>query len=97
MSLQLNHDNLHVQIRRNVSLGPLGSLHDQPNPHTGKVGFFLHFRLGLVGWITYWCNGDSALTVDVEVELINIVVRELVVREKTWCVGVCIGSRSVVD
>ena len=30
------------------------------------------FRLGLVGWITYWCNGDSALTVDVVVALINM-------------------------
>ena len=34
----------HVQTRRNVSLG---SLHDQPKPHTGKDGFLLHARLGL--------------------------------------------------
>ena len=37
-----------VQNRRNVVLG---SLHDQPNPRTGKDGFLLHDRLGLVGWI----------------------------------------------
>jgi hypothetical protein len=29
-------------------------------------------RLGLVGWIAYWCNGDSALTVDVVVSLIKM-------------------------
>ena len=35
--------------------------------------------LGLVGWITYWCNGDSALTVDVVVVLINMLdVKEIV-------------------
>ena len=35
--------------------------------------------LGLVGWITYWCNGDSALTVDVVVVFINILdLKELV-------------------
>ncbi len=48
-----------VQNRRNVTLG---SLHDQPKPRTGKDGYLLHVRLGLVGWIVYWCNGDSALT-----------------------------------
>jgi hypothetical protein len=57
-----------VQNRRNVALG---SLHDQPKPPKGKDGFLLHVRLGLVGWISYWCNGDSALTMDVLVELIN--------------------------
>jgi hypothetical protein len=51
-----------VQNRRNVELG---SLQDQPKPHTGKDGFLLHVRLGLVGWIEYWCNGDSALAVNV--------------------------------
>jgi hypothetical protein len=30
-----------------------------------------HTRLGLVGWISYWCLGDSALTVDILVVLIN--------------------------
>ena len=39
----------------------------------------LHDRLGLVGWITYWCIGDSALTVDVVVALINMLdLKELV-------------------
>ncbi len=57
-----------VQNRRNVTLG---SLHDQQKPHTGKDGFLMHVRLGLVGWISYWCNGDSALEVDVLTVLIN--------------------------
>ena len=30
-----------------------------------------HKRLGLVGWIAYWCLGDSALTVDILVVLTN--------------------------
>ncbi len=65
-----------VQNRRNVTLG---SLQDQPKPHTGKDGFLLHVRLGLVGWIAYWCNGDSALAVDVVVVLINMLdLKELV-------------------
>ncbi len=39
----------------------------------------LHDRLGLVGWIPYWCNGDSALEVDVVVALINMIdLKELV-------------------
>ena len=39
----------------------------------------LHVRLGLVGCIAYWCNGDSVLTVDVVVALINMLdVKELV-------------------
>jgi hypothetical protein len=50
-----------VQTRRNVQLG---SLHNQQKPRTGKDGFLHHTRLGLVGWISYWCFGDSALTVD---------------------------------
>jgi hypothetical protein len=33
----------------------------------------------LVGWITYWCNGDSVLSVDVVVVLINMIdLKELV-------------------
>ena len=55
----------HVQNRRNVTLG---SLHDQPKSLTGKDGFLFHDRLGLVGWIVYWCNGDSVLVVDVVVD-----------------------------
>jgi hypothetical protein len=57
-----------VQNRRNVTLG---SLHDHPKTHTDKDVFLLHTRLGLVGWISYWCNGDYALSVDVLVVLIN--------------------------
>jgi hypothetical protein len=30
-----------------------------------------HTRLGLVGWIAYWCLGDSALAVDIVVPLIK--------------------------
>ena len=30
-----------------------------------------HVRLGLVGWISYWCLGDSTLAVHILVELIN--------------------------
>ena len=57
-----------MQNRRNVTLG---SLQDQPKPRTGKDGFLLHVRLGLVGWISYWCFGDSALTVIILVVLIK--------------------------
>ena len=46
----LRRETTRVQNRRNVALG---SLHDQPKPLTGKDGFFLHVRLGLVWWITY--------------------------------------------
>ena len=34
-------------------------------------GFLHHTRLGLVGWIAYWCLGDSALAVDIIVALIK--------------------------
>ena len=65
-----------VQNRRKVALG---SLHDQPKPHTDKDGFLFHGRLGLVGWITYWCNGDSAVAVHVVMSLINMLdLKELV-------------------
>ena len=57
----------------------LGSLHDQPKPHTDKDGFLLHDRLGLVGWIAFWYNGDSALAVEVVVVLIKMLdLKELV-------------------
>ncbi len=39
-----------VQNRRNVQVG---SLENQPKPHTYKDGFLCHSRLGLVGWISY--------------------------------------------
>ena len=50
-----------VQNRRNVQVGS----HDnqQKPPRTGKDGFLHHTRLGLVGWIAYWCCGDAALAV----------------------------------
>jgi hypothetical protein len=57
-----------VQNRRNVQLG---SLHHQQKPRTGKDGFLHHTRLGLVGWISYWCFGDSDLAVDMLVALIK--------------------------
>jgi hypothetical protein len=46
-----------VQNRRNVQVG---SRDNQQKPRTGKDGFLHHARLGLVGWISYWCFGDSA-------------------------------------
>jgi hypothetical protein len=45
-----------VQNRRNVELG---SLHNQQKPRIDKDGFLYHTRLGLVGWISYWCSGVS--------------------------------------
>jgi hypothetical protein len=47
-----------VQNRRNVQFG---SRDNQQKPHTGKDGFLHHTRLGLVGWISYWCCGDSGI------------------------------------
>jgi hypothetical protein len=44
---------------------------NQAKPHTGTDGVLHHTRLGLVGWISYWCLGDSALAVDILVVLIN--------------------------
>ena len=61
-----------VQNRRNVTLG---SLHDQPKTRTRKDGFLLHVRLGLVGWISYWYFGDSALVVIILVALIKTLAR----------------------
>jgi hypothetical protein len=46
-----------VQNRRNVQVG---SRDNQQKPRTGKDGFLHHSRLGLVGWTSYWCFGDSA-------------------------------------
>ncbi len=57
-----------VQNRRNVQVG---SRDNQQKPRTGKDGFLLHTRLGLVGWIAYWCCGDAALTVVILIALIN--------------------------
>jgi hypothetical protein len=67
--LRVHHrESTRVQNRRNVQLG---SLHNQQKPRTGKDGFLHHTRLGLVGWISYVCFGDSALTVDILVTLIK--------------------------
>jgi hypothetical protein len=49
-----------VQNRRDVQVG---SRDNQQKPRTGKGGFLHHTRLGLVGWISYWCCGDAALAV----------------------------------
>jgi hypothetical protein len=57
-----------VQNRRNVQVG---SRKNQVKPRTGTDGFLHHTRLCLVGWISYWCLGDSALAVDMLVALIN--------------------------
>jgi hypothetical protein len=57
-----------VQNRRNVQVG---SRMNQAKPRTGTDGFLHHTRLDLVGWISYWCLGDSALAVDILVTLIN--------------------------
>jgi hypothetical protein len=57
-----------VQNRRNVQVG---SRQNQAKPRTGTDGFLHHTRLGLVGWISYWCSGDSALAVDILLTLIN--------------------------
>jgi hypothetical protein len=57
-----------VQNRRNVQLG---SRQNQVKPRAGTDGFLHHTRLGLVGWIAYWCLGDSALAVDIIVALIK--------------------------
>ena len=32
----------------------------------------VHDLLGLVGWMSYWCNGDFVLVVDVVVVLTNM-------------------------
>jgi hypothetical protein len=57
-----------VQNCRNVQVG---SRNNQSKPRTGSDGFLHHTRLGLVGWISYWCLGDSALAIDILVALIN--------------------------
>ena len=92
-----HRETAHVQNRRNVVLG---SLYDQPK--SDKDWFFLHVRLGLVKWIVYWCNGDSTLTVDVVVVLINILdLKELVsvtlsgTKHKESDVGGCVQDYEV--
>jgi hypothetical protein len=57
-----------VQNRRNVQVG---SRDNQQKTHTVKDGFLHLARLGLVGWISYWCFGDSAVTVFILVALME--------------------------
>jgi hypothetical protein len=57
-----------MQNRRNVQLG---SRQNQAQPRTGTDDFLHHKRLELVGWIAYWCLGDSALAGDIIVALIK--------------------------
>jgi hypothetical protein len=57
-----------VQNRRNVQVG---SRDNQQKPRPGKDGFLHHDRLGLVGWMSYWCFGDSAVAVFILVALIK--------------------------
>ncbi len=57
-----------VQNRRNVQLG---SRQNQAQPREDTDGFLHHKRLGLVGWIAYWCLGDSALAVDIIVAFLD--------------------------
>ena len=72
--LSVHHrETTRVQNRRNVQVG---SLENQPKPRTGKDGFLCHARLGLVGWISYWCLGDSALAVIILVALIQTSSKE---------------------
>ncbi len=63
-----------VQNRRNVQLG---SRQNQAKPHAGTDDFLHHTRLGLVGWNTYWCLGDSALVVDIIVTFQRRSLREV--------------------
>ena len=65
-----------VQNRRNVQLG---SRQNQAKPRAGTDGFLHHTRLGLVGWIAYWCLGDSALAVDIIVALIKTLGLDIIV------------------
>jgi hypothetical protein len=57
-----------VPNRHNVQVG---TSNNQSKPRTGTDGFLYHTCLGLVGWISYWCLGDSPLSVDILVTLIN--------------------------
>jgi hypothetical protein len=56
-----------VQNSHNVQVG---SRKNQAKTHTVTDGFLHHTRLGLVRLISFWCLGDSALTVYILVALI---------------------------
>ena len=76
-----------VQHRRNVQLGSRDNLQ---KPLTDKDGYLHHTRLGLIGWIQYWCCGDAALTVVMLVALIKALgLTELV----SDALGSALGSR----
>jgi hypothetical protein len=51
-----------VQNRHNVQVG---SHQNQVKPRTGTDDSLHYTRLGLAGWISFWCLGDSVLTVDI--------------------------------
>ncbi len=69
-----------VQNLLNVQLG---SRQNQAQSRAGTDGFLHHKRLGLVGWIAYWCLGDSALAGDiVDGESMN--VRRENLRHHKW-------------
>ena len=70
-----------VQNRRNVQVG---SRNNQSKPHTGTDGFLNHTSLDLVGWISYWCLGDTVLTVDILVVLINTLGLTELVSDALW-------------
>jgi hypothetical protein len=61
------HTHTHTHNRHRLCV----SRDNQQKPHPDKDGFFHHVRLGLVGWTSYWCFGDSALTVFILVTLIK--------------------------
>jgi hypothetical protein len=70
-----------VQNRRNEQLG---SRQNQAKPRADTDGFFNHTCLGLVGWISYWCLGDSVLAVDIivttnDVEHTDMKIQQVVV------------------
>ncbi len=66
-----------VQNGHNVQLG---SRQNHAQPRAGTDGFLHHKRLGLVGWIAYWCLGDSVVTIDIIVALIKTLgLTELVI------------------
>ena len=76
-----------MQNSRNVKVE---SLENQPKTHTDKDGFLCHFHLGLVGWISYWCLGDSTLTVIILVTLIKTL-------GLTELVSDVLGNRNVTE
>ncbi len=58
----------HIQKRHSVAFD---SREDVPTPQKGQTDPMDHPRLGLVGWIVYWCLGNCSLTVKIIVGLIR--------------------------